>query len=220
LRWYDRLLHARDWHAAFGFSILLGGITAAIALVVGAVGAFGLVRGKMPARRAIFMFALMPVVIPEIILALALYFFEAGIRILGTLWGLTIGHVALALPYVLIVMSAAIRGLNPDLEHAAAVHGARPYQTLRRLLIPLLRPSLLTSAFLAFLVSFDLLVISIFLIGRQPPTLPLKFWADIKFETDPTLSAASSVIITGVILCVGVAQWWRYRASSDARISG
>ena len=216
LRWYEKLLHAHDWHAALGFSIELGAIVAAIAVLLGTFGAFGLVRGKMPARRAIFLFALTPVIIPEIILALALYFFEAKMRILGTFWGLAIGHLVLAMPYVVVVMTAAIRGLNPDLEHAASVHGARPVQTFYRVLIPLLRPSLVTSAFFAFLVSFDLLVISIFLLGRQTPTLPLKFWADIKFETDPTLSAAASLIITVVVIGVGMTQWWRYRTYKSA----
>ena len=60
-------------------------------------------------------------------------------------------------------------------------------------------------------MSFDLLLVSLFLLGRQTQTLPLKFWSDIKFQTDPMLSAASSVIVTTIVLAVGLAQWWRYR---------
>lgn len=214
-RWYVRFFHAEDWHAALWFSIELGALVAAAAVLIGAFGAFGLVRGKFPGRQAIFLLALSPVIIPEIILALSLYIFEARIGILGTIGGLAIGHLVLAIPYVVVVMSAAVRGLDPDLENAAAVHGARPVQTVRRVLVPFLRPSLLTGAFFAFLVSFDLLLVSIFLIGRMGHTLPLKFWADIKFETNPLLSAASSLIIVAVIVAVLVIQWWR-----DAQAGG
>ena len=194
----------------------MGIVVAALAVLIGACGAFGLVRGRIPGRRAIFLLALSPVIIPEIILALALYISQAKVEILGTFLGLAIGHLVLATPYVVVVMTAAVRGLDPDLEHAAAVHGARPLQTVRRILMPLLRPSLLTSAFFAFLVSFDLLLISIFLLGRQGHTLPLKFWADIKFETNPLLAAASSLIITATVLAVVVIQWWLYRRGSRA----
>ena len=212
-RWYEAFYYAEDWHSALWFSIKLGGSVAAVAVLIGACGAFALVRGRLPGRQTIFLLALSPVIIPEIILALALYIFQLKAHVLGTFLGLAIGHLVLATPYVVVVMTAAVRGLDPDLEHAAAVHGARPMQTIRRVLIPLLRPSLLTSAFFAFLVSFDLLVISIFLIGRMGHTLPLKFWADIKFETNPLLSAASSLIITAIVVSVVVIQWWRYRSS-------
>jgi ABC-type spermidine/putrescine transport system permease subunit I len=211
-QWYEKFMAARDWHAALGFSIELAVVVAAVAVLIGATGAFGLVRARLPGRRFIFLLTLSPVIMPVIILALALYSFEARIRLLGSFPGLVIGHVVLALPYVVVVMIAAVRGLDPDLEHAAAVLGARPTQTLRRVLVPLLRPSLLTAGFFAFLVSFDELLITLFLIGRQTQTLPLKFWADIKFQIDPLLSAASSLIIAAIVLLILLGQWLRRRA--------
>jgi ABC-type spermidine/putrescine transport system permease subunit II len=157
---------------------------------------------------------------PVIILALALYSFQAKVHLLGTFAGLVIGHVVLATPYVVVVMTAAVRGLDRDLEHAAAVHGARPLQTVRRILVPLLRPSLMTSGFFAFLVSFDELLVSLFLLGRQTQTLPLKFWSDIKYQIDPLLSAASSLIICAIVLVIGLGQSLRHRGQSRTAPAG
>jgi ABC-type spermidine/putrescine transport system permease subunit II len=218
-RWYEKFFHAPDWHAALWFSIELGCAVALLATIIGTFGAVGIMRGRLPWRRAMFLLALSPVIVPEIILALALYAFEIKAHMLGTLPGLIVGHLVLAMPYVVVVMTSALRGLDPDLERAASVHGARPLQTIRRLHIPLLRPSLLTSYFFAFLVSFDLLLMSLFLLGRLPQTLPLKFWSDIKFQTDPLLSAASSLIVIAVIVVVAITHWWRYRGRSRAEPS-
>ena len=121
-RWYEKFLAARDWHASLWFSIELGSVVAVVATIIGSLGAFGLVRGKMPGRQAIFLLTLSPVIMPEIVLALALYSFETKLHVLGTFFGLMVGHLVLATPYVVVVMAAALRGIDPELEHAASVH--------------------------------------------------------------------------------------------------
>ncbi|MCW0001505.1 ABC transporter permease subunit [Pararhizobium sp. YC-54] len=211
LQWWRKLANATDWHQSFLFSIQLGIAAAFIATIIGTMGAFWLVRTKFMFKKALFLFSLSPLMVPVVIIATSLYVFEARIKMLGTFSGLVIGHVLLSVPYVIVVMSAALRNFDTSLEPAAAVHGARPLQVLRLVTLPILKPTLLTAGLLAFLTSFDELLVGIFLLGRQTPTLPIKFWADIKYQIDPLLSAASTLIVVLVTASIITVQLIRMR---------
>jgi ABC-type spermidine/putrescine transport system permease subunit I len=220
LQWYEKLYRAADWHAALVASLQIGGAAVAIGLVAGTAGAFALVRSPLRGKRALFLLSLSPIVIPVIVLALALYIYEARLGLLGSYVGLVIGHAVLATPYVVVVMASAVRGFDRTLEHAASVHGARPATILRRVTLPILKPALTTAGLLAFLISFDELLVTIFLLGRLPQTLPIKFWNDIKYQFDPLLSAASTVIILAVVFAVGISQWLRLRRIKRRAVLG
>lgn len=211
LQWWVKLANATDWHAAFLFSMKLGITAAAFATLIGTMGAFWLVRTTLPIKRALFLFSLAPLMVPVVIIATSLYVFEAHVHLLGSFAGLVIGHVLLSVPYVIVIMAAALRGFDQSLEKAAAIHGARPLQVLRLVTLPILKPALLTAGLLAFLTSFDELLVAIFLIGRQTPTLPIKFWGDIKYQIDPLLSTASTFIVLLVTVAILLAQWIRVR---------
>ncbi|TIW66463.1 MAG: ABC transporter permease subunit, partial [Mesorhizobium sp.] len=131
LQWWAKLAHASDWHESFLFSVKLGFFSAFFATIIGTMGAFWLVRTNLPIKRALFLFSLSPLMVPVIVIATALYIFEARIHLLGSFAGLVIGHVLLSVPYVVVVMVAALRGFDQSLENAAAIHGARPLQVLR-----------------------------------------------------------------------------------------
>jgi ABC-type spermidine/putrescine transport system permease subunit I len=211
LQWWQKLYAAHDWHTAFLASIKLGLAAALCSTIIGTMGAFWLIRTRLPIKRFLFLVSLAPLIVPVIVIATSLYVFEARLKLLGTFPGLVIGHTLLATPYVLIVMSSALRNFDRTLEYAAAIHGANLVQTLRMVTIPLLAPALVTAALLAFLASFDELLVTIFLIGRQTPTLPLKFWGDIKYQIDPMLSTASTLIVAMIVIGVLLGQWLRLR---------
>ncbi|RVK24273.1 ABC transporter permease subunit [Sinorhizobium meliloti] len=211
LRWWEKLANATDWHRSFFFSFQLGLAAAFLSTIIGTMGAFWLVRTKLHLKRMLFLFSLSPLMVPVVIIATALYVFEARLQMLGSFIGLVMGHVLLSVPYVIVVMAAALRNFDQSLEPAAAVHGARPLQVLRLITLPLLRPALLTAGLLAFLTSFDELLVSIFLLGRQTPTLPIKFWGDIKYQVDPLLSAASTLMVVLVTASIIAVQLVLYR---------
>ncbi|WP_245364231.1 ABC transporter permease subunit [Sinorhizobium americanum] len=217
LQWWEKLANATDWHRSFLFSIQLGLTAAFVATFIGTMGAFWLVRTRFFFKRMLFLFSLSPLMVPVVIIATSLYVFEARLHILGTFVGLVMGHVLLSVPYVIVVMAAALRNFDQTLEPAAAVHGARPLQVLRFVTLPILKPALLTAGLLAFLTSFDELLVGIFLLGRQTPTLPIKFWGDIKYQIDPLLSAASTLIVVLVTASIITVQWIRER--HNARIA-
>ncbi|PDT43807.1 ABC transporter permease [Sinorhizobium fredii] len=219
LQWWERLAAATDWHTSFLFSIQLGLVAALFATLIGTMGAFWLVRTTLPIKRPLFLFSLSPLMVPVVIIATSLYIFEARIGLLGSFAGLVIGHVLLSVPYVIVVMAAALRGFDQSLESAAAVHGARPLQVLRLVTLPILKPALWTGGLLAFLTSFDELLISIFLLGRQTSPLPVKFWGDIRFQLNPLLSTASTLIVALVTVSILTAQWIRLRHEKRTAIS-
>ncbi|MDK1389620.1 ABC transporter permease subunit [Sinorhizobium sp. 8-89] len=217
LQWWEKLANATDWHRSFFFSVQLGIAAACVATIIGTMGAFWLVRTRFPFKKMLFLLALSPLMVPVVIIATSLYVFEARLHILGTFGGLVMGHVLLAVPYVIVVMAAALRNFDPSLEPAAAVHGARPLQTLRLVTLPILKPALLTAGLLAFLTSFDELLVGLFLLGRQTPTLPVKFWGDIAYQIDPLLSTASTLIVILVTASIITVQFIRDR--HNTRIS-
>jgi ABC-type spermidine/putrescine transport system permease subunit I len=211
LQWWEKLYAAHEWHSAFLASLKLGATSALCATIIGTMGAFWLVRTLVRVKRVLFIFALAPLIVPVIVIATSLYVFEARLRVLGSFTGLVIGHTLLATPYVLIVMSSAIRNFDRSLERAAAIHGATPLQTLKMVTLPLLFPALVTAGLMAVLASFDELLVTIFLIGRQTPTLPLKFWGDIKYQIDPMLSTASTLIVLMVVVVILSVQYLHFR---------
>lgn len=219
LQWWQKLANAKEWHQSFFFSVQLGIASAFVATIIGTMGAFWLVRTKFLFKRMLFLFSLSPLMVPVVIIATSLYVFEARLRILGTFGGLVMGHVLLSVPYVIVVMAAALRNFDESLEPAASVHGARPLQVLRYITLPILKPALLTAGLLAFLTSFDELLVGIFLLGRQTPTLPIKFWGDIKYQIDPLLSAASTLIVILVAASIITVQLVRARHNARTAVS-
>lgn len=211
VQWWKKLYWAQEWHSAFLASLWLGTVASVVATCIGTMGAFWLVRSSLSYKRFLFILVLSPLIVPTIVTATALYVFEARIGLLGSFSGLVIGHLLLATPYVVVIMSAALRGFDRNLERAAVIHGANAMQTLSRVTIPLLAPAVITAMLIAFLTSFDELLITIFLIGRQTPTLPLKFWGDIKYQIDPLLSTASTLIVMLTAAAVVLVQVIRAR---------
>ncbi|WFU11908.1 ABC transporter permease subunit (plasmid) [Rhizobium sp. CB3090] len=214
LQWYEKFLTDPDWRSALFQSFKLGTIVASLALVTGTMASFALVRAKLPWKRVIFLLVLAPLMLPLILLALGLYLSMAKLGLLGSFPGLIIGHLLVCAPYTVVVLVPALRGLDRNIEHAASTLGAPPYLVVRKITLPLLLPAFIAAWLMAFLQSFDELLITLFLLGRQTQTLPIKMWSDIRIQLDPTLSAASSVIVTVVILCVVATQ---YRALLPAR---
>src|SRR5207245_11081336 len=112
----------------------------------------------------------------------------SGRRVVGNLWSLVLGHTVLALPPVIIVLSASLQSVDYALEQAAMIHGARRLRAFFEVTLPLILPGMVTAALFAFLVSFDDLLIALFLSGSRAVTLPKRMWDGVGREFDPTLA--------------------------------
>lgn len=208
LRNYQAYLSDSLWVRATFTSIRIALMAAGIATVLGGMLAFGLARGGIRGRTAIIALVLSPIILPTIIAAIATYFVLVRVGLQGTEFGLALGHAVHAIPYVVVIVVANLRDLNPTYERAARSLGAGPLATFRTIIAPLVMPALIVAGFFAFLTSFDDVVYVLFLgIGRIS-TLPMRMWEGIKQDINPTISAvatlqmafAAIVILFGAVL--------------------
>lgn len=198
-RWYEAFASSEDWTAAAVRSIFVGLATASAATVVGTGAALALVRGRLPFRRALELFAISPVVVPAIVLAVGGYGIFVRLKLVGSLGGLVAVHTVLAEPFVVLVVSAALYRADVTLELASASLGADRWMTLRKITLPLIMPSIIIGALFAFLTSFDEVVLALFLVGTTAPTLPIKIFSGLTFGVTPIVAAVSTILV-GVTL--------------------
>jgi putative spermidine/putrescine transport system permease protein len=200
-RWYDRFFEDPQWIEATVRSLYVGGATALLALALGVPLAFSLARGRFAGRVLVDRLALAPLIVPTIILSVGLYGLFAKLKLIGEWYGLVVAHTVLALPFVVLVMVAGLRDFDRGLEQAAEGLGASRVRTLLRVTLPLLRPSLVSAGLLAFISSFDELVVALFLAGPNM-TLPKKMFDNILMEIDPTIAAVSvmQILLVSIVL--------------------
>jgi putative spermidine/putrescine transport system permease protein len=141
-------------------------------------------------------------IIPVIILAIAVYFFFAKLKLIGSLLGMIFAHTVLAVPFVIVIVTATLQGFDVNLEKAAMNLGANRIKTFIKVTFPLVRTGILSGALFAFLTSFDEVIIAIFISGTTANTLPKKMWESMTMETDPTITAGHHAdCVDGFISC-------------------
>lgn len=206
VRWYESLFTTPQWTAAIINSLQVGIYTALLATVLGTMAAFGLTRLRSRWRGAINGFLLSPMIVPHILVALVVFstFLRLGLN--GTLFGIILAHTALALPFVVIAVTARLQGMDSRLAGVAASLGAHPLAAFRRVTFPLVLPGVLSGAVLAFVMSLDEVVIALFLQAPGATTLPVQMFNSVTVQIDPTIAAASSVMVVLVSVPILLAQ--------------
>lgn len=200
-QWYLRYLNDFTWINATITSFKVAGGTTVLATVLGTLVAFGLVRGRYLGVGLVERLVTAPIIVPNIIIAVAIYGIFSQFRLIGAWYGLVLAHTVLAIPFVVLVVGAALRTIDVNHELAAMGLGASRFTAIRRVTLPQIRPALISAAFLAFVTSFDELIIALFLSGANV-TLPKKMFDNIIFEIDPTIAAVSvlQILLIGVLL--------------------
>ena len=205
LRWYVNFVSSPQWIEPALLSLQIALFVTVAATLLGTSAAIGIVRGEFRAKRSLELFFVSPMVVPIVVLALGLYFLFSGYRLLNTPLALALGHTVIATPIVIVIVIAALRVADPTMELAARSLGASWWRALWHVTIPSVRPAVISGAAFAFLMSFDEVVVAIFLGGPDATTLPKRMWETIRFEIDPTLTAISSLLtLVAVLLLVGV----------------
>jgi putative spermidine/putrescine transport system permease protein len=195
LRWYHALWESRAWREAGWFSLWLASLVALASLLIGVPAAYGLAKGRFPGRRLAEALLISPMVVPVIVLALGLYMLFSKLGLIGTPTSLFLAHTLLALPVVIVIVGAAFRRLDGSVELAARSCGASFPRAFWHIVLPAIRPALISAGAFAFLTSFDEVVLTLFLGGPRTTTLPKKIWESVKFELDPSLTAVSTILI-------------------------
>ena len=212
LQWYDKYFSRSDWTGATWLSLRIGLSTALLATALGTLASLALVRGRFRGRDLINSFIVSPMIIPTIVVAVGVYFFFADLQIIGRWYALVLAHTALAIPFVIVNVSATLYGFDERLEYAAMNLGADRWQTFFKVTLPIIRPGVFAGALFAFITSFDELIIALFLSGTGAVTLPMKMWSGVRQEIDPTIAAVSSLLIAISVLVLVSAELLRQRS--------
>jgi len=211
------------WMVSFWLSVKIAAIVMVSSTVLGTLAALGIRR--LPKRlrslsEAIFM---SPQIVPSVVIAASAYFIFVELGMVGTVTGIAVMHAVVALPFVVVMMGTRLQSLSPDLAQASANLGANPFQTFWRVTLPQIGMAMAGSALLAFHVSFDEVILSLFLSGARNKTLPVRLWDSILFEVTPILPAISTVVlivpIVGVLLLLAVRRWNTGRGSQRKILS-
>jgi putative spermidine/putrescine transport system permease protein len=204
LRWYAAYFGRQDWVGPTILSFEVAASVAVLSTLLATPTAFALVRGRVWEKRLMQVVILLPMIIPVIISAIAIYFVLAWVKLVGTAAGLILAHTVLALPREVLVICAVVRGFDRQLELAAKSLGASRLNTLRYITLPLLSNGILAGAVVAFVTSFDEVIVAIFISGASAVTLPRRMWDSVQVGYDPIIVAASSLLITFAVVVVGV----------------
>jgi putative spermidine/putrescine transport system permease protein len=204
LRWYQALLVEPGLGAAARNSLFLAIGVTILSLLIGMPAALALARGRVPGSEAIMALLTAPLLLPTIVLALALLILFVGYGLVGSWTGLGLAHLLVTLPYALRVLSTTLSTLPASVEEAAGSLGATPWAVFRRITLPLMLPGVVATAAIVFLVSFDEVVISLFVVGPQLTTLPVALFRYVENRTDPLVAAASALLVAFSLLLVVV----------------
>jgi spermidine/putrescine transport system permease protein len=204
-RWYGGLLASPDKLIAAKNTLVLGGVSTVLATAVGTLLGYGLSRYRFPGKRIFSLLMYVPVVIPDIVMAVAMLMFYAWVRDALGLFGLgmttmILSHVTFQIPFVAIVVRSRLVGMDPALEEAAHDLGATSLQTFRHVTLPLILPAVVAGAMLAFTLSLDDFVVSFFTTGPGATTLPILIYASVKRGITPDINALSSLLVAACVL--------------------
>jgi putative spermidine/putrescine transport system permease protein len=196
LHWYDEVFHAPVWTRAITRSLMVALGTGVLAMLIGTPAAFLLVRGRFYGKGALLAFALSPIVVPRMIIAVGMFYFFARSGLVGSAFGLILAHCVVAVPYVVMTMMAVLRNYDTQLDLAAQSLGALPFATLRYVTFPILGVGMLSSFLFAFATSFDELTIALFATGGLSTTLPKQFWDEVTLQVTPVIAAVSTCLLS------------------------
>ena len=202
LQWYGKMFSDRDWTAAMLNSAEVAVLAAILATVLGTLAALALARGRFPGRTLVNGLVLAPLIVPVVIIAIGMFSLYVRWKISGSLVGLVLAHTALAIPFVVVSVSASLRTMDRNLELAAANLGADPRRTFTRITLPIILPGVLAGAIFAFITSWDEVVTAIFLTSARFRTLPVEMWEQVRQVVDPTVAAVATTLlfVTTVLL--------------------
>jgi putative spermidine/putrescine transport system permease protein len=209
---YRRFFASPEWMDALGRSVQVALGTTVVATALGTLAALGLVRIRSRWRTVLEASLISARIVPSIVFAVAAYFVFSQVGVVGTIAGLILAHSVLAFPFVVVLVTSALDGFDRSLEEASKSLGAGPIRTFFRVTFPQIRLAVFGGALFAFNVSFDEVVVTLFISGVRSKTLPVKVWDAINYEITPILPAISTLIILVSVVLLTPLLLYRRRA--------
>ena len=202
LRWYENYFFSwkvengfNDWMAATWTSIKVAVLTIFVAVPIGTMAAYGLVNSSSRTSKILFPIFISPMMVPIILVAIGLFYFFVQFKLVGSVLGLVIGHSLVALPLVLIIVFSALKNYDMNQEKVARSLGAGRFRAFREITLPQIKFSIISASLIAFLTSFDEIIISLFVAGGDNSTITRSMFLALRDQIDPTIAAISTILI-------------------------
>lgn len=212
MKWYAQIFSDDQWILAIKNSFMIGICATIIATVLGTLAAIGMSNSDMPFQRAIMAMLLSPMIVPLIITAAGMFFFYTQLNLAGSYLGVIIAHAALGTPFVIITVNAALAGFDYSLVNASLGMGAKPTYTFFKVIMPLIRPGVISGALFAFVTSFDEVIVVLFLAGPEQRTIPRQMFSGLREEISPTILAVATLLVIVSMLLLLTLEYLRSRS--------
>jgi spermidine/putrescine transport system permease protein len=193
--WYGKLFRDTELLSIFGNTLIIAISSTILAVIIGTIGAVGLTRFNFKGKSVINNALYVPIVIPEIVLAVALLSIFGAISFPLGMLTLILGHTTLTVPFVIITIKSRLSGFDQSVEEASMDLGANRRTTFLKVTLPMIMPGVMSGGFLAFTLSLDDLIISNFIAGTKCMTFPVKVYSMVKSGVSPEINALTTIII-------------------------
>ena len=212
LRWYGDFFTSSFWLPALWNSLIVGTSVTLLATLLGTLAALGLWRARFRGQGLVLALLISPMVVPVVIVAVGVYFAFAPLGLTDGYAGLILAHTALAAPFVVVTVLAALAGFDRTLLRAAGSLGANALTTFRRVTLPLILPGVLSGAVFAFAASFDEVVVALLIAGPGQRTLPRQMFSGINDNISLTITAAATMLVVISLAFMTFVAWLSRRS--------
>ncbi|WP_083775342.1 ABC transporter permease [Candidatus Puniceispirillum marinum] len=202
LRWYENYFFSwkvengfNDWMAATWTSIKVAILTILVATPIGTMAAYGLINSNNKLRSILFPIMISPMMVPVILVAIGLFYFFVQFKMVNSIPGLVLGHSLVAMPLVLIIILSALKNYDMNQEKVARSLGATRLRAFMEITLPQIKFSIISASLIAFLTSFDEIIISLFVSGGDNSTITRSMFLALRDQIDPTIAAISTILI-------------------------
>lgn len=204
VKWYGHAMLSMELQAALRISLLVAVVVAVVSTLLGLGVSYALERYRFSGKNLVSTLLMAPLTIPMIVLAVGMLFSMTAMGLIRTIPALIFGHLVVTIPYALRALSAAVAGVDLDVERSAAILGASPLVTLLRVTLPMIMPGIMAAMMFSFLISFNNVTIALFVAGPRTQTLPLALFVLSENSLSPDLAAMASIVlvVTAVLMII------------------
>ncbi|TXH33573.1 MAG: ABC transporter permease [Rhodospirillaceae bacterium] len=207
LRWYKAYFSSAEWRAATWVSLQAAVCTTIVATITGTLAAYGLHCSRLRITKLLSVLLVLPMIIPVILIAVGVFMLFAPMQLNSSLTGIVLSHSVLAIPLVLITVTAGLRNFDLNQEQVARSLGASRPKAFLTVTLPQIKNSVLSAALLSFVVSLDEVVVALLIAGGDVATIPRRMFLALRDEIDPTIASISTILILLSILLLGLSQF-------------
>lgn len=217
LRWYQELLDDPRWANSLWNSVVIALCATFLSCLLGIPAAIGLAWGRFPGKPLLYAVVASPLVMPVVIVGVAAFSFFATLGLVGSKLSIILVHTAMAVPVMLTAVTASLRGFDRTLLRASASLGASTWHSFHRVLLPLIAPGVVTGAIIAFIISFDEVVVASFLSTGAERTLPRMIFSGVRESISPAIAAVAVLLTTFSAVLLALIAWLQSRAARSRR---